>query len=89
MFTDYIRVIVKEMFMNRWVRNTQDLVLVRVEEVLKVFDKDMQEAMKREQWDVEKPAKKQKMTAEKEGDYMTMDYCPNECYQTHKHKQKV
>ena len=47
MFTDYIRVIVKEMFMNRWVRNTQDLVLVRVEEVLKVFDKDMQEAMKR------------------------------------------
>ena len=48
-------------------------MLVRVEEVLKVlFDKDaydgMLEAGKREQQDVEKPAKKQKMTVEEEED---------------------
>jgi hypothetical protein len=68
--------------------NKMNAVLVRVEEVLKVlFDKDaydgMLEAGKREQQDVEKPAKKQKMTVEEEEDYLTMDhYCPNECYMT-------
>jgi hypothetical protein len=71
--------------------NEMNAVLVRVNEDLKVlFDKDaydvMQEAGKREQKDVEKPAKKQKMTVEEEEDYLTMDdYCPNECYMTHKH----
>jgi hypothetical protein len=53
--------------------NKMNAVLVREEEVLKVlFDKDaydgMLEAGKREQQDVEKPAKKQKMTVEEEED---------------------
>ncbi|MFN9683983.1 MAG: hypothetical protein ACK583_01805 [Cyanobacteriota bacterium] len=76
--------------------NEMNAVLVRVNEVLKeLFDKDafdvMREAGKREQQDVEKHAKKQKMTVEKEEeegeDYLlTMDdYCPNECYMNHKH----
>jgi hypothetical protein len=88
MYTDHIMMDMED----DWDKEI-NAVLVRIEEVLKVFNKDvidvMREAMKREQWDVEKPAKKQKMTAEEEWDYMTMDYCPNECYQIHKHKHKV
>jgi hypothetical protein len=59
--------------------NEMNTVLVKVEEVLKEFDKDafdvMQEAVKREHWDVGKPAKKWKMTVEEEEeDYLTMDH---------------
>jgi hypothetical protein len=59
--------------------NGMNTVLVRVEEVLKEFDKDafdvMREAVKKEHWDVGKPAKKRKMTVEEEEeDYLTIDH---------------
>jgi hypothetical protein len=90
-YTDHIKLDMED----DW-DNEMNAVLVRVNEVLKeLFDKDafdvMREAGKREQQDVEKHAKKQKMTVEKEEeegeDYLlTMDdYCPNECYMNHKH----
>jgi hypothetical protein len=59
--------------------NGMNTVLVRVEEVLKEFDKDaidvMREAVKKEHWDVGKPAKKRKMTVEEEEeDDLTIDH---------------